>query len=93
MPGSRGSYAAIGSPCGARSSPRIAGLAATATEMQALSAAAMYSVVATPSALIGAASAAIVTTAGRPSVHWVVRQASRLSDPVVAAARGLVSRS
>jgi undecaprenyl-diphosphatase len=52
-----------------------------------------YPVDVAASALIGAASAAIVTTAGRPSVHWVVRQASRLSDPVVAAARGLVSRS
>lgn len=45
------------------------------------------------SALIGALAAAIVTTAGSPYVRWVVRQASKLSDPVVAAARrGLASR-
>jgi membrane-associated phospholipid phosphatase len=44
------------------------------------------------SALIGAASAATVTTAGRRYVLWVVRQVSRLTDPVVAVARGLASR-
>jgi len=52
-----------------------------------------YPVDVAASALIGAVSAAIVTTAGRSSVHWFVRQGSRLSDPVVAAARGLVSRT
>ena len=46
----------------------------------------------TASAVIGGVSAAVVTTAGRPYVHWVVRVASKLSDPVVAAARGLVTR-
>jgi len=45
------------------------------------------------SAVIGAASAAIVTFFARPYVLWVVRQASRLSDPVVAAVRSLVIRS
>jgi undecaprenyl-diphosphatase len=44
------------------------------------------------SAVIGGVSAAIVTTAGGRYVHWVVRVASKLSDPVVAAARGLVTR-
>jgi undecaprenyl-diphosphatase len=44
------------------------------------------------SAGIGAVSAAIVTWSARPYVTWVVRQVSRLSDPLVAAARGLVSR-
>ena len=44
------------------------------------------------SAVIGAASAAIVTLCARPYVLWFVRQASKLSDPVVAAARGLASR-
>jgi undecaprenyl-diphosphatase len=51
-----------------------------------------YPVDVAASALIGGASAGIVTTAGQPYVHWAVRQASRLSDPVVAAARGLVAR-
>jgi membrane-associated phospholipid phosphatase len=44
------------------------------------------------SALIGAASAAVVTVFARPYVLWFVRLVSKLSDPVVAAARGLVSR-
>jgi membrane-associated phospholipid phosphatase len=44
------------------------------------------------SAVIGAASAAIVTLCARLYVVWFVRQASKLSDPVVAAARGLASR-
>jgi undecaprenyl-diphosphatase len=44
------------------------------------------------SAVIGAASAAIVTLGGRPYVVWVVRQGSKVSDPVVDAARGLASR-
>ena len=44
------------------------------------------------SAVIGAVSAAIVTFTARAYVLWVVRQASKLSDPVVAAARRLVTR-
>ena len=44
------------------------------------------------SAVIGAASAAVITLTARPYVIWIVRQLSRLSDPVVAAARGLTSR-
>ena len=44
------------------------------------------------SAVIGGVSAAIVTVAARPHVTWVVRQASRLSDPLVAAARSVASR-
>lgn len=44
------------------------------------------------SAVIGGVSAAVVTTAGRRTVVFVVRQASKVSDPVVAAARGLVVR-
>src|SRR5690348_6766353 len=51
-----------------------------------------YPVDVAASAVIGAASAATVTWCGRPYVLWVVRQASRLSDPVVAAARNLVIR-
>jgi undecaprenyl-diphosphatase len=51
-----------------------------------------YPVDVVASALIGAASASIVASAGRPYVGWFVRQASRLSDPVVATARGLLSR-
>lgn len=51
-----------------------------------------YPVDVAASALIGAASAAIVALFARPYVTWVVRQASKLSDPVVAAARGLASR-
>jgi undecaprenyl-diphosphatase len=45
-----------------------------------------YPVDVAASALVGLASAALVTTAGRPYVEWVARQASRLSDPIVAAA-------
>src|SRR4029079_4995939 len=51
-----------------------------------------YPVDVAASAAIGAVSAATVTWCARPYVTWVVRQASKLSDPVVAAARGLVSR-
>ena len=45
------------------------------------------------SAVIGGVSAAIVTVAARPHVTWVVHQASRLSDPLVAAARSVASRN
>ncbi len=38
--------------------------------------------------LVGLGAAALVVTAGRPWVEWLVRQLSRLSDPVVDAARG-----
>jgi undecaprenyl-diphosphatase len=51
-----------------------------------------YPVDVAASAVIGAVSAAIVTSAARPYVAWVARQVSRLSDPVVAAARSLASR-
>ena len=51
-----------------------------------------YPVDVAASALIGAASAAIVTLFARPYVLWVVRLVSKLSDPVVAATRRLVSR-
>jgi undecaprenyl-diphosphatase len=51
-----------------------------------------YPVDVAASAVIGAASAAVVTLAARPYVAWVVRQASRLSDPVVAAARSVATR-
>jgi membrane-associated phospholipid phosphatase len=51
-----------------------------------------YPVDVAASAGIGAASAAIVTFCARPYVLWVVRHASRLSDPVVAAARNVVIR-
>ena len=40
-----------------------------------------YPVDVAASAVIGAVSAAIVTWCARPYVTWVVRQASRLSDP------------
>ena len=52
-----------------------------------------YPVDVAASAVIGAVSAAIVTWCARPYVTWVVRQASRLSDPVVAAVRGAASRN
>lgn len=39
------------------------------------------------SLLVGLGSAALVTTLGRPYVAWIVRQLSRLSDPVVAGTR------
>jgi undecaprenyl-diphosphatase len=51
-----------------------------------------YPVDVAASVVIGAASATIVTLFARPYVVWVVRQASRLSDPVVAAARARVIR-
>ena len=51
-----------------------------------------YPVDVAASAVIGAVAAAIVAFAARPYVEWVVRQGSRLSDPVVGAARGLASR-
>jgi undecaprenyl-diphosphatase len=51
-----------------------------------------YPVDVAASAVIGAASAAVVTFCARPYVAWAVRQASKLSDPLVAAARGLVAR-
>ncbi len=43
------------------------------------------------SLLVGAGAALIVTTVGRPSVKWTVEQLSRLSDPIVSAATGLVA--
>ena len=52
-----------------------------------------YPVDVAASAVIGAVSAAIVTWCARPYVTWVVRQASRLSDPVVALLRGVASRN
>lgn len=51
-----------------------------------------YPVDVAASALIGAVSAAVVAFTARPYVTWIVRRLSRLSDPVVAAARGLVTR-
>ena len=43
------------------------------------------------SVLVGLGSALAVTTAGRPYVSWGVRRLSRLSDPVVAGARGRIA--
>ncbi len=40
------------------------------------------------SLLVGLGAAVLVVTAGRPWVEWLVRQLSRISDPVVDAARG-----
>ena len=51
-----------------------------------------YPVDVAASAAIAAVSTAIVTWCARPYVAWVVRHASRVSDPLVAAARGLASR-
>lgn len=45
------------------------------------------------SLLVGLGSALLVTTVGRPSVVWVVRQISRVTDPVVAVARRPLTRS
>lgn len=42
------------------------------------------------SLFIGLCSAFTVTTLGRPNVAWAVKQLSRLSDPIVAGARGLL---
>ena len=44
------------------------------------------------SALIGLGSAMIVTTFGRPFVEWLVRQVSRVSDPLVATALRALGR-
>ena len=46
-----------------------------------------YPVDVAASVLVASASAALVTTAGRPYVYWLVRQLSRLSDPLVESAR------
>jgi membrane-associated phospholipid phosphatase len=51
-----------------------------------------YPVDVAASVLVGLGSAAIVTTVGRPAVSWLVTQLSRLSDPVVAAARRAIPR-
>lgn len=45
------------------------------------------------SALVGAASALAVTTLGRPFVTWLVRLASRVSDPLVAALTKRIARA
>ncbi|HEY5058794.1 MAG TPA: phosphatase PAP2 family protein [Gaiellaceae bacterium] len=49
-----------------------------------------YPVDVAASLLVGLFAAVAVTTVGRRYVAWIVRQLSRLSDPVVGAARGLV---
>jgi undecaprenyl-diphosphatase len=49
-----------------------------------------YPVDVTASVFVGLVSALAVTTVGRPYVSWGVRQLSRLSDPVVAGARGRI---
>jgi undecaprenyl-diphosphatase len=48
-----------------------------------------YPVDVATSVLVGLAAAALVVTAGRPTVNWLVRQLSRLSDPLVGRARRL----
>jgi undecaprenyl-diphosphatase len=45
------------------------------------------------SVLIGLGSALLVGVPGRPYLIWLVRQISRATDPVVAAARGSLTRS
>jgi undecaprenyl-diphosphatase len=44
------------------------------------------------SLLVGLASALLVTTAGRSPIRWAVERLSKLSDPVVGAVRGALSR-
>jgi undecaprenyl-diphosphatase len=46
-----------------------------------------YPVDVVASAVVGLGAALLVTTLGRPYVEWLVRQLSRVSDPVVAAVR------
>jgi membrane-associated phospholipid phosphatase len=43
--------------------------------------------------LVGVASALLVTSVGRPYVTWAVRKISRVTDPVLAAARRPITRS
>jgi membrane-associated phospholipid phosphatase len=43
--------------------------------------------------LVGLGSALLVTTVGRPYVRWAVRKISRVTDPVIAAARRPLTRS
>lgn len=50
-----------------------------------------YPIDVTASLFVGLGSALAVTTVGRPYVSWGVRQLSRLSDPVVASARGRIA--
>jgi membrane-associated phospholipid phosphatase len=52
-----------------------------------------YPVDVVASLFVGLGSALAVTTAGRPYVSWGVRQLSRISDPVVASARGRIART
>jgi undecaprenyl-diphosphatase len=48
-----------------------------------------YPVDVSTSVLVGLAAATLVVTAGRPTAEWLVRQLSRLSDPIVGRARRL----
>jgi undecaprenyl-diphosphatase len=52
-----------------------------------------YPVDVAASVLVGLGSALLVTTVGRPYVSWGVRQLSKLTDPVVAGARGRIAPS
>jgi undecaprenyl-diphosphatase len=50
-----------------------------------------YPVDVAASALVALGTAALTTTLGRPYVRWLARELSRLSDPVVARARRMLS--
>jgi undecaprenyl-diphosphatase len=64
-------------------------LAATAIALDRIFIGVHYPVDVLASAAIGLASALVVGFAGRHSLEWVVRQLSRISDPVIARARRL----
>ncbi len=68
-------------------------LAATAIAVDRILIGVHYPVDVATSLLIGLGSALLVTTAGRPHIAWAVEQLSRISDPVVAGARGLLDSS
>jgi membrane-associated phospholipid phosphatase len=65
-------------------------VAATAVAVDRMFVGVHYPVDVAASLIVGLCSAVVVTTLGRQYVAWAVRQLSRLSDPVVAAARGHV---
>ena len=50
-----------------------------------------YPVDVVASFFVGLGAALVVTHPGRPLVEWVVRHVSRLSDPLVAGARGRIA--
>ena len=66
--------------------------AATAIAIDRVFVGVHYPVDVAASLLVGLASALVVTVAGRGVIRWTVEQLSKLSDPLVGAARGAIRR-